>query len=70
MYLYSPEIAFVKSYRRFVVATTIIEAQKSGNHTSRSVEGKSNGLRDGAMPAEVGISITDIIKRWKSWRSK
>ena len=63
MYFYAPGTAFMKSYRCFVVATTIIETQKSGNNSPRSVEGKLNGPRDGGMPAEVGISVTDIINR-------
>ena len=70
MYLYSPVTAFMKPYRCFVVTTTIIETQKSGNHSARSVGGKLNGPRDRGMPAEVGISVTDIINRWKSGRSK
>ena len=69
MYLYSPATAFMQSYRCLVVATTMIETHNSGNHSPRSVKGKSNGPRDGGMPAEVGFSVTDIINRWKSGRS-
>ena len=69
MYLYSPGTAFMKSYRCFIVATTIIETQTSGNHSPRSVKGRSNGPRDKPMPTEVGNSVTDI-NRWKSGRGR
>ena len=63
MYFYAHGTTFMKSYPCFVVATTIVETQKSGNKSPRSVERKLNGPRDGGMPAEVGISVTDIINR-------
>ena len=36
----------MKSYHCFVVATTIIETQKSENHSPRSVNGKLHGPID------------------------
>ena len=64
MYFYSSGTAFMRSYRRFVAATTIIETKRSGNYAPRSAKGKLNDPRDGGMSAEVGISVTDIINRW------
>ena len=62
MYLYSLGTAFMKYYTSTVVTTTIVETQKSGNHSPRSVKSKLNGSRDGGMPAEV-ISVAGIINR-------
>ena len=70
MYLYSPGTTFMKSYRCFVVAITVIETRGSANQSSCSVKGKLNDPRNGGMPAEVGISVTDVINRWKSGRGK
>ena len=55
-----PRTTFMKSYHCFVVATTIIETQKSGNHSHRSVNSKLNGPIDEGWLQRLALRLLTL----------